>query len=250
MKKYLMPVVLFLFAVQVKGQVNLDDSIVSANIVNIDLGFGFPAADMAARFGPHATVGGGYQYKTANNWIFGLNGTYIYGYVVKEDSILDVLKNDDGFLIGTDGLLYDPILWEQGFDFKFQAGKITSLFSINTNSGLAFMGGIGFLQHNIWIYIDEQAVPQLDKEYRKGYDRLSNGLMLNQYIGYYFFSNKNFVNFRAGFDIDEAFTQNRRSYNYDTQIADDEQRFDMMITFKLSWNLPLFEKPQRKFYSY
>lgn len=245
-----MPLVLVLFVWQAKAQVNLDDSIVSANIINIDLGFGIPAADMAARFGPHATVGAGYQFKTTKNWIFGINGTYIYGSTVKEDSILDILKNDDGFVIGTDGLLYDPILWEQGFDFKLQAGKVTNLFSMNPNSGLTFLGGIGFLQHNIWIYIDEAVVPQLDKEYRKGYDRLSNGLMLDQYIGYYFFSNKNFVNFRAGFEIEEAFTSNRRSYNYDTQMQDNATRLDMLITFKLSWNLPLFEKPERKFYSY
>ncbi len=241
---------LALFVLQANAQVNLNDSIVSAHIINIDLGIGLPAADMADRFGLHATVGGGYQFKTARNWIFGVNGTYIYGSNVKEDTILNTIKNEDGYVIGTDGLLYDPILWEQGFDFSFQAGKVTSLFSLNKNSGLTFLGGIGFLQHNIWIYIDESVVPQLDKDYRKGYDRLSNGLMLNQYIGYYFFSNKNFVNFRAGFEISEGFTQNRRSLNYDTQITDVDQRFDMLVTFKLSWNLPLFEKPERKYYSY
>jgi hypothetical protein len=231
------------------AQVNLNDSIVSAHIVNIDLGIGLPAADMASRFGVHATVGGGYQFKTEQNWLFGFNAAYIYGNTVREDSIIDPLRNSDGYLIGADGLLYNPILWEQGFDLKLQAGKITSLFALNPNSGLTLIGGVGFLQHNIWIYIDEAIVPQLSPEYRKGYDRLTNGFMLNQYIGYYMFSNKYFVNFRAGIEIEEAFTKSRREVNYDTQLRDDATRTDVLITLKLSWNLPIFEKPQRKFYS-
>ena len=156
---------------------------------------------------------------------------------------------DRGYIVGTDGLQYDPILWESGFTASVQVGKITNLLSINPNSGVTFMGGIGFLQHNIWIYIDETAVPQLSEEYKKGYDRLTNGLAFNQYIGYYLFSNKYFVNFRAGIEITEGITQNRRSINYDTQMKDDATRIDMMVNFKLSWNLPIFEQPTRKFYS-
>lgn len=249
MKKYFLVFNLLLISGILRAQVNLSDSAVSAHIINIDLGIGLPAADMADRFGPHATVGGGYQFKTDQNWLFGFNATYIYGNTVREDSILDPLRNSSGYIIGSDGLLYDPILWEQGFDLKFEVGKITNLFALNPNSGLTLMGGIGFMQHNIWIYIDEVAVPQLSSEYRKGYDRMSNGLMLSQYIGYYMFSNKYFVNFRAGVEIDEAFTKNRRSANYDAGIKDEATRTDLLITLKLSWNLPVFEKPQRKFYS-
>lgn len=232
------------------GQVNLNDSCVSAHLIQIDLGIGMPAADMADRFGVHALVGGGYQYKSNKNWLFGVNGAFIYGSAVKEDTILDNLRNEAGFIIGSDGLQYDPILWESGVDFKFEVGKITNLLSINPNSGLAFTGGIGFLQHRIWIYIDDVAVPQLTPDYRKGYDRLSNGLLLNQYIGYYMFSNKYFVNFRGGIEIQEAFTQNRRTVNYDTGLPENDSRFDMLINLKLTWNLPIFEAPKTKFYTY
>lgn len=233
-----------------RAQVNLRDSCVGAHIVNIDLGIGLPAGDLADRFGPHATVGGGYQHKWKNNFLFGVNGSFIYGSNVKEDSIINNLENEDGFIVGSDGLQYSPILWESGFDAKLQAGVITKWLSINPNSGITFLGGVGFLQHNIWIYIDETAVPQLASDYKKGYDRLSNGWMLNQYIGYYLFSNKYFVNFRGGLEVQEAFTQNRRTVNYDTGLPDDTKRFDMMMTLKLSWNLPMFEAPRRKYYTY
>ena len=247
--KYIPSLFFICFLNSLSAQINLGDSSVSAKIINIDLGVGLPLADLADRFGPHATVGGGFQFKTDKNWLYGINGTFIYGSVVKEDTIFNNLKNEAGYIIGIDGLQYDPILWESGFDIKFQAGKITNILSVNPNSGVTILGGIGFLQHNIWIYIDEAAVPQLTKEYKKGYDRMSNGIMFNQYIGYYLFSNKYFVNFRAGIEVQEAITKNRRSINYDTQLVDDATRFDMMVNFKISWNLPLFEKPKRKFYS-
>ncbi len=247
--KYIPSLFFICFLNSLSAQINLGDSSVSAKIINIDLGVGLPLADLADRFGPHATVGGGFQFKTDKNWLYGINGTFIYGSVVKEDTIFNNLKNEAGYIIGIDGLQYDPILWESGFDIKFQAGKITNILRVNPNSGVTILGGIGFLQHNIWIYIDEAAVPQLTKEYKKGYDRMSNGIMFNQYIGYYLFSNKYFVNFRAGIEVQEAITKNRRSINYDTQLVDDVTRFDMMVNFKISWNLPLFEKPKRKFYS-
>jgi len=63
------------------------------------------------------------------------------------------------------------------------------------------------------------------------------------------FSGKYFVNFRAGIEIEEGFTQNRRTINYDTKLPDTEMRLDMLISFKLSWNLPIFESPERKFYT-
>lgn len=234
----------------VSAQVNIKDSCVSASLIQVDFGWGLPAFDMADRFGAHLTVGGGYQYKTNDNWLWGLNGGYFYGAKVKEDSIIDNIRTDAGYVIGSDGFLYDPILWESGFYGQVQVGKITDIWSINPNSGLAFMGGLGLLQHQIWIYIDETIVPQLNPDYRKGYDRLSNGLMLSQYVGYYMFSSKYFVNFRGGIEVMEAFTQNRRSWNYDTQMQETDTRFDMLVTLKLSWNLPIYKTPRTKFYTH
>jgi len=246
-------ILILLFVVASKplfAQVNLNDSCVSAHLIQVDLGIGLPAGDLADRFGAHALVGGGYQYKSNKNWLLGVSGGFIYGSAIREDTILNILKNEAGYIIGTDGLQYDPILWESGVNFKLEVGKITNLLSINPNSGLAFTGGIGFLQHKIWIYIDETNVPQLGGDYRKGYDRLTNGFMLNQYIGYYMFSNKYFVNFRGGIEFQQAFTQNRRTTNFDTGLRDDTQRFDMLFNLKLSWNLPIFEAPKRKYYTY
>lgn len=239
---------MFCYSLPAAAQINLKDSIVKASIINVDLGMGLPAADLADRFGAHALVGIGYQYKFENNVLFGGSAHYIFGNTVKDSTLIDNLRNDAGYVIGIDGFLYTPILGEQGFDFSLQIGHITQLLAVNPNSGITWLAGLGLLEHNISMVVDESYVPQLNKEYKKGYDRLSNGFMLNQYIGYYLFSNKNYVNFRAGFEMQEAFTKNRRGYNFDTQQIDDEVHFDVIINFKLSWNLTIFEKPKRRFY--
>lgn len=250
MKQFILLPFLLLLSTLGLGQVNIKDSCVTAELIEIDLGVGIPMADMSSRFGLHATAGGGFHHKTNQNWLFGVNGAFIYGSDVREDSILDKLRNDAGYIIGTDGLGYDPILWESGIHMQFEVGKITDIWSINPNSGLTFMGGLGFMQHRIWIYIDEVTVPQLAPEYRIGYDRLTNGLMASQYIGYYYFSSRNFVNFRGGIEILEGFTQNRRTVNFDTQLPDDTQRLDMMINLKVSWVLPIYKQPRTKFYTH
>ena len=249
MKPIIVACALILFLRTGFSQVNLKDSCVSAELIIVDLGVGMPAGDMSTRFGFHAIAGGGYQHKTNENWIWGINGAFIYGSDVREDSILDNLRNEAGYIIGTDGLGYDPILWESGLNMKFEVGKTIDIWSINPNSGLTFIGGLGFLQHRIWIYIDEAIVPQLGPEYRVGYDRLTNGIMASQYVGYYFFSTRNFVNFRGGIEVMEAFTQNRRTVNFDTQVHDDTMRFDMLINLKVSWLLPIYHQPKTKYYS-
>lgn len=228
------------------SQINLQDSVVKAGIIQVELGVGLPAGDVANRFGIHELVGAGYQYKTKQNLLVGFHASYIFGTGVKDTSISN-LFNSSNAIIGTDGYYFSPVLYEQAFNFQVEAGKITNLLGVNPNSGIAFLAGAGYLQHNILIYVDEIYVPQLNKEYRKGYDRFSNGFALSQYIGYYFFSNKHFVNFRAGFEFTEAFTKNRR-YNFDVQSIDDTNNFDMFITFKATWNLPVFREKQRTFY--
>lgn len=233
---------------QAEAQISLKDSIVKAHIVNIDLGAGLPGGDLADRFGPHFIVGAGYQYKFENNVLFGISGHYLFGNSVTEEGLLSNMLIDDKYIIGNDGLHYTPITGEKGFDVSLQIGKITQLLSTNPNTGIALLAGIGILEHGISFYIDKPFVPQLSGKYLKGYDRLSNGFMLNQYIGYYVFNNNNFVNFRMGIEFQEAFTKNRRGIDFDTQLIDDDLHFDLMTTLKLSWNLCIFEKPKRRFY--
>ena len=103
------------------------------------------------------------------------------------------------------------------------------------------------LQHKIRI---EGAAPQLMGEYKKGYDRLSNGLALGEFIGYVHLGKNHFINFFAGFEIIEAFTKNRRSFNIDTIEKDDTKRLDILSGFKFGWIIPLYRRNADEFYYY
>ena len=230
--------------------VNLKDSSVQANLIIVEGMVGVPAADFSERFGLHGLAGLGWQYKAKNNLVFGVTGHYLFGNTVKDENLVQNIKTETGYIIGTDGQLYNPVFFEQGFDIMAEVGGITSLFSVNPNSGLAFNFGIGYLQHNIEIFLDETIAPQLSGDYKKGYDKLTGGIQFSQFVGYYLFSNKAFVNFRAGFEFRQAITQDIRGFSFDGTPVEEGNRLDMMINFKASWILPIYKKTGRRYYSF
>ena len=91
---------------------------------------------------------------------------------------------------------------------------------------------------------------QLTEEMEKGYDRLSTGFSLNQFIGYQYFGKTRLINFFAGIEGIQAFTKNRRGYNYDTQKVDTKERFDSMYGIKVGWIIPFYKKTTQEFYYY
>lgn len=212
-----------------------------------------PEGDMAERFGVNSSIGIQFLLKTKKNWIMGLSGDFMFGNTVHENGILDSIKTSDGFLISMKGKLVDSRFLERGFNGFVKAGKLFPVWGPNKNSGVVAIFGVGFLQHKIRIeLIDEDAdqVPQLSEEIKKGYDRLSRGIALNQSVGYIFLSNNRIANFYAGIDITEAFTKNIRGFNYDLMKKDDAQRTDVLIGFRVGWILPLYKRAPKEFYTY
>ncbi|MCC6721613.1 MAG: hypothetical protein IT243_05380 [Bacteroidia bacterium] len=200
----------------------------------------FPGFDLVKRFGTNSSIGSEIFYKTKNNWMIGLGGNFIWGKNVKETGILDSIKSKTGEIIDQNGQ-FSVIGFEQrGMSFNISAGKIFSL-NKNKNSGLQLLFGGGFIQHHIRIYAPE-TVPQLNEEMKKGYDRLTNGPSISQYVGYRFLDPKKRLNFSLGIELIEGFTQNRRSFNYDTRMKDPKKRFDLLTGLKFSLSIPIYLK--------
>ncbi|HEY0030894.1 MAG TPA: hypothetical protein VGC65_09070, partial [Bacteroidia bacterium] len=65
-----------------------------------------------------------------------------------------------------------------------------------------------------------------------------------------YFSSNRLVNIYFGVECMEGFTQNRRSYNYDTMKQDTEKRVDIMYGGKIAWILPLYKRAPQEFYTY
>ncbi len=209
--------------------------------MNFQFGAGVPAGDLSDRFGTTLSIGTGMDLITEkNNFIFGWKGDFHFGNTVK-DNILGGLA-PEGFIFGN-GLSPATELRraQRGFYLGGHIGKIFPLSSQNTRSGLRITLGAGLLQHKIRLQQDpSNFVNQIAGDYAKGYDRLSNGLALRQFVGYQLLGNDKLVNFTIGLEFIQGFTQNRRSFNIDEMRADTDKRLDLLIGVKVGWTLPFY----------
>ena len=196
---------------------------------------------MAKRFGRTSSLGLDVSMKTKSNWVFSIGGHFMFGNEVREIGILDSMKGSTGEIIDENGQFAVVGLDERAMYFGGSVSKIIPLNKMNRNSGLYLSVGGGYLQHKIRIY-STQTVPQLTDEYKKGYDRLTFGPAAMQYIGYRFLDPRKRLNFSFGVEVIEGFTQNRRSYNFDTRMADTKKRMDIMTGLKLTLTIPIFLK--------
>jgi len=240
-----------IFGTKGTGQVNLKDSCIGFSMISPSFAMHLPAFDMKDRFGMNSAVGATFGYKTKKNWYFGFEGNFIFSEKIKnEESILANISTSDGHIIDKAGIYANIVLLERGFDFIAKAGKIIPVAGSNPNSGIMFTAGAGFLQHKIRIENSDNAAPQVAGDYKKGYDHLCNGPALNQFIGFVHFSNARKINYFAGIEATEAFTQSRRAYYFAEMIRPDEKRFDMLVGVKLGWIFPLYRRVSREFYYY
>jgi hypothetical protein len=243
--------VLILIAVSassVYSQSGVRDSIIRFPLLGVSYGLFKPGGDLKDRFGTNSMISGEILFKTKKNLLWGISTGFFFGDNVKEPGLLDALSTSDGQIIGLDGLYAEIRIFERGYHAGATFGGIISFKKPNPNSGLVILGGPGFMQHKIRIEDVGNTVPALRGDYKKGYDRLTNGLRLHQYIGYVYFSNRQLVNFYGGFEFIQGFTQGRRDYNFDKSEPDDSKRIDLMYGFKLGWVLPLYKKKPAAFY--
>lgn len=209
--------------------------------INFSFGFHIPGGDLAERFGSNNSVGGGLDFITnKTNYIFGLEGSFIFGTNVETD-VLESLRTPFGGIIGNDRAFADIQLRQRGFYVGGLIGKLFSLSEKNPRSGLRVTFGMGLLQHEINIQEDPaRQVPQTLGDYEAGYDRLTNGLALNEFIGYQILSRNKRVNLFIGLEFTQAFTRSRRDFNFDTRTADTEDRLDLLFGIRAAWVLPFY----------
>lgn len=248
MKKAPFLLLLTLLSGSLFAQYNVRDTSIAFPTVGVSFSYQSPGGDMRQRFGNNFAFGAVFQYKLRSNWIIGLEGRYLFSDNVRELNILDQFKTPDGNIIDGNGQYGMVLLYQRGLQFTLKGGKIFPLRVLNPNSGILFNVGAGYLQHNIWIDTPGSPIPFLENEYKKGYDRFTNGLALTEFIGLISFSSKKLVNFYAGFEFTQGFTQNRRSMNFDTGVRDDKQRLDLLFGIHMGWMFPIYKRVADKFY--
>lgn len=219
-------------------------------LVNISYAFQVPAGDLVDRFGNNFNAGGGVEFMTSNNLIFGAQANYIFGNEVKSNLIQDLSRtlNTGEEAVYGNGLIGEPSslqFKERGYYVGGHIGKLFSIGESNPRSGIRVTVGAGYLQHKIRVQDDPQAfVPVFGGDYKEGWDKLTSGLGITEFVGYQFMSKNRRINFSFGLEFTQGFTQNKRDYDFVTRSpeVDKSKRNDHLLGFRLNWSLPLYFK--------
>ncbi len=214
------------------------------NIWNVELkgAYDVPFADMATRFGNSFRLGFGLKYKTDKNWVFGIEHSFIVGGKVKETGLLENLYTDNGGIINEFGEVLNVGIFQRGYMTGIQVGKILPVWNKIPNSGLSVQTGVGFMQYKINLFDRDNNLGALKNEYRKGYDRLTNGMYVKQFVGYTHYSPNKLINYVVGIDGIVGFNQGRRDYLFDVNQPGNMKRTDILIGLSAAWIIPLYRK--------
>lgn len=246
-KILILPLLLFAIKVSTFGQIA--DSSVNMWQIEINYSLQAPGGDLAQRYGISNTIGAGVTYKTRSNWTLGFEANYLFGGHLKEgSSILDNLKTESGEIINRFGEYATIALSQRGAYSGVKFGRLFNGVGPNPNSGIIFNVSAGWLHHYIRIENKDNNAPAVLGDYKKGYDRLTGGFALREFIGYQYLSNKETINFYFGLEFYQAWTKSLRAYNFDTMGRDLSERNDYLFSFRVGWIFLIYDKQPHRFY--
>lgn len=222
----------------------------SALLIGLSYKGAMPGADFADRWGFNNTLGIDGNFKFKNNVTVGLNGGFIFGNRFKDTTTFANLYNEHGNITSlSTGKPADVKFLMRGFNTYASVGYVWNRFGSNANSGIWFDFGVGFSAHKIKIESLYDAIPQLEGDYRKGYDKLTMGVSSRQFIGYLYQAEKRLFRVYAGIEFSESFTNNVRSYNFDIGGPDNTLYNEFNYGFKVGWIVPIKKRTSNGYYT-
>lgn len=235
---------------RVLAQRNVSDSIIGAVWLGIQYGYNITDGDLADRHGEFNHVGIYAGYKTKRNWVLGVDGNFMFGNKVKVQHMFDHLLDSKGNITDQNGDIAIVMVYSRGWCADLNVGKVIPVLSPNKNSGIYVSVGSGFLMHKVRVETQDHVVPQLELDYRKGYDRLSTGINTQQFLGYAFMANQGFLNFYAGFYAQQGYTFNRRTIFFDKpdEIVSTDMMLDLQYGIKAGWLIPVYKRKPKEYY--
>ena len=251
MKKYL-TILLAVMAFSVAAEAQVKDSCINIWQCEINYAYQFSLTDMKATYGKNSsTMGLGLSFKTKHNWIFGFEGSYLWGgYTDYGVPLLRNIMTQSGNIINSYGEYGTVLMTQSGFYAGIKTGRVFAFRKPNPNSGIVVNIGAGILEHHIRIENRSNNTPPVLGDYKKGYDGLRNGFALRGFIGYQFLSNKKLVNFYGGVEYTFAWTKSIRNYDFNLHGKDNTQYHDSMIGIRIGWILPVYRHAPEEYYYY
>ena len=232
------------------SQRNVTDEIIGTPYIALHYGANMPLFDYADRFGYTNHIGGIFGYKSDMNWIFALDGNFMFGGHVREENMLENLMDSQNTITNSFGGPAEVLLMQRGFTTHANFGFIFPNTGINPNSGVMMLFGAGYMRHKIRIETQEDYTPQIQEDYLQGYDRLSDGFSTSQFLGYNFMANRGLYNFYTGIYALQGFTYNRRTLFWDRpdyEVPTDRRR-DFQIGIRFGWMIPAYKREIKDFY--
>jgi hypothetical protein len=234
------------------GQRNVTDSIIGTPWVGVHYGGNWTGGDLANRYGYLNHAGFMAGYKTNKNVYLGMEANFIFGNDLDTsfNHIFDHLLDSYGNITDVNGDIAKVLVYSRGMHVNLSIGKVIPVLSSNKNSGIFIHGGVGLLLHRLRIETQDQVIPQLELDYKKGYDRLSIGPNLHQFVGYAFLADGGYYNFYGGFYCQQGFTTNQRTINFDQPDVPVSQKtmFDLQYGFRLGWFIPFYKREVKDYY--
>jgi hypothetical protein len=251
-RKILLSLVVFQFFISnIFPQVSIKDSSIVVPMFFANYSFQWPQGSLAKRFGPNSVIGGGFMIKTRSNWLISGEGNYIFGpNVYNTNSLLKNISTPDGYVIDANGYYADIGYGETGFNVLAKFGKLFPMLSPNPNSGPVILAGGGFIQDKIRIHDGSGDTPEIDGDYKKGYDRLNNGWVVTGTVGYLFLSDSRLINFFVGFEFIQAWTRYQRDINFDTGQQDHSLLSTQFYGANVKWIIPFYRRKPKDYYLY
>ena len=252
-KKTLQSFFFLFFLIQLSGQNNEKEISIKDNpgFINIiSYGLDLPAGNMKDLYGTNFRFGvASTYYFTNSNFSIGVSADYLFGYKVKINPVSN-LQTYDNQIFNSNPEFSALNMSERGLIFGVLLSKIIPFKVADKRSGLRLDAGPYFFSH--WIHFNDEfgKIPQLEGEYKKGYDNLTGGFAMKEFIGYQHLTKKSRVSFNAGFEFFQGYTKNLRYNNYSTASTEDEKKFDFLFGVKVGWILPLYieKNPEEIFY--
>lgn len=232
------------------AQRNVKDSAISTPWVGVHYGANLPGADLLARYGFLNHVGFMAGYKTKKQWYYGLDANFIFGRTVHMTGLFDHLVDDKGNITDVNGDIAKVFVMPRGFNANVSVGRLFPIFGSNKSSGIFIHGGLGYLLHHLRVETQDQVIPQLELDYKKGYDRLSIGINTHQFVGYAFLADGGFYNFYAGLYAQQGFTKNQRTIYFDqpTVPVSTATRLDLQFGLRAGWFIPIYKRKPKDYY--
>lgn len=249
MKRVILILIVVFAGLSARAQ-SVSDTSLLMNMFSFHISGHVPGGDIAERYGMNLGVGGSYMLKFKSNWMLSADFSFFSGNNFKEEEIFDAITDEDGIFINIYGEIGEAAFYERGFYAGLKGGKLLPVIGPNPNSGLLLWASAGLLQYKTLIHQDGEDIPSINGDYKKGYDQLTNGLGISQFIGYMHIDSREPINFYVGLEFHQAWTQNRRDYNFHLMGPDNTKRNDFLFGIRFGWVFPVNKSVSDTFYYY